>query len=270
MDADTRHQLKTNELAEALSKLRSISDRQFWTGFALIAVIIAGWVGFRLWRTQQSESLSSAWTKLLTISTLSQNPSGDAVAELRQLAASNSDPALLAAVRLRLAQALIQQAGPNAASGDTNLQEAADLLRQLSQDSSAPSPLAAAAMMALAGVQEQMRRFDEARATYTVLANDARFDGLPYRELAQNRAASLDSLKTQIVFAPGESPPKPEAPSGTRLSDILNMQNLSAPATPVPDALPDAGPAPDAPPEGEAGGSPDPPGATQPGNATAP
>ena len=83
MDADTRHQLKQNELAEMLSKLADLRDPKFlYTAGALVVIVVAvlAWYG---WRYTQRQALEQGWQRLAKASTalMADDPAAVAGAE---------------------------------------------------------------------------------------------------------------------------------------------------------------------------------------------
>ena len=64
MDADTRHQLKQNELAETLSKLRDFSDKRTLTWLAVIVAIALVYAGYRYWSWQHEVGVTEAYQTL--------------------------------------------------------------------------------------------------------------------------------------------------------------------------------------------------------------
>jgi len=64
MDARTRHELKQNELAEALAQLRNLNDPRLRVGLLVVlglAVVVAGVLW---WRYNQSRTVEQSWKTL--------------------------------------------------------------------------------------------------------------------------------------------------------------------------------------------------------------
>jgi hypothetical protein len=211
MDAEHRHALKTNELAETLSKLKEFGEK--WLNHILIgvAVIMLIWAGYRFWSWRQESALTSGWTKLLNAET-DDPTAGDApLDQIRQVIADAPDAALQTMARIKLAEALLERAtGPDA---QTRLTDAERELKTAFDSPSTPDLLRAAVLYQLAIVQETRRDFAAAREAYQKLTTDARFAASPFRKIAENRLADLDQIASRIEFLPGTAPkPLPPAP----------------------------------------------------------
>ncbi|RMF76638.1 MAG: hypothetical protein D6744_12140, partial [Planctomycetota bacterium] len=173
MDAETRHRLKQNELAEALSRLSKLNDKRI--GYAIVALVVVAvvYVGFRVQRNRHQSTLAAGWEALTSISVAG----GDAsIQQLRTLIDGAGDKGLIDAAKLKLGIALKQRAvGGDEASG----REAIEVLRSVVDDAGAPASLRAAALYNIGFLQENVRDFDAARATYEKIIGAAEFAGLP-------------------------------------------------------------------------------------------
>lgn len=221
MDADTRHQLKQNELAQALGKIRTLGDRQLIGWIAVLVVIAASYTGYRMYKGGKAAALEGGWAQLANAGSVF-NPvnSPEADAQLRALIADQSDPTLLSSARLTLAQTLVRAAYNETQRRELLLKEAEALLRQIIDDPAAPGSVAAAATYAIGSVYESLGQFEQAKASYADLADNARFAGSPFVSIGAERRDSVDELaKTKVVFEPGDPPPppKPVAPLGPEL-----------------------------------------------------
>lgn len=214
MDADTRHQLKQNELVEALGKLRGLKDdpKTFYTLIAVAVVIVAVvvWLG---WRYSREHALQQGWQRLATISTGlavgDETQVAGAEQDLRAMIAEASDPGLAGYARLRLARSRVDRAMAQPEGREAALQEARDLLEQIRSDPATRPMLDAAAAFLLATTCESLREIDRAREVYESLTQDTRYAGSPYVELARWRLEDIDTLTVRVAFAPGH-PPQPE------------------------------------------------------------
>lgn len=211
MDAERRHELKTNELSEALNRLLSWNDPtlKYWLGGILLVLLVYG--GYRLWDWNRLQTRIAGWEQLLRLDVSAAGGAADPVGELRTLAGSSPDGALSAAARLRLATALVERAERTPSERELLLHQAAAELQAVIGDAGVPASLVAAATYALASVQESLRDFPQAEATYRTLA-DPRFAGTPFQFLAEERLKTLPDLARPVVFVEGKAPPPPELP----------------------------------------------------------
>jgi tetratricopeptide (TPR) repeat protein len=221
MDADTRHQLKQNELAQALGKIRTLGDRQLIGWIAVLVVIAASYAGYRMYTGAKVAALDGGWAQLANAGSVFNplDPS-DSDAQLRAIIADQSHPTLLSSARLTLAQTLVRAALNDTQRREILLEEAESLLRQIIDDPAAPGSLAAAATYAIGSVYESLGQFEQAKTSYADLADNARFAGSPFVSIAAERRDSVDELaKTKVVFEPGDPPPppKPVVPLGPEL-----------------------------------------------------
>jgi predicted negative regulator of RcsB-dependent stress response len=204
MDADTRHQLRQNELAEALAKLKDFGDRRTVAWTALILAIALGYVGYKFWRWRQHNQVVAAYQALGGVDPTDASLGDAPLTRLRELIAGNSQPGLVALSRLRLAQGL--EARGQIAGGSEKLAEAEAEYHAVLNMPEAPNHFKASAMYRLGMLHETRRDFDQARATYASLSQDQRLAGSPFVELAAQRLDQLDELARPIVFKPGVKP----------------------------------------------------------------
>ena len=207
MDADTRHQLKQNEFAEALSRLRDFTDARFWYCVIVIVIVAGGWAGYRLWQSQQATILENNWSQLLAIRMMDPGGVGESVNQLNALITDNSDPKLVAAARLRLGNALTLQALLDPLRRESLRREAVEVYAAIANTPEVPDSIAAAATYALGTAHESLREFDEARRTYEALGTEERFAETPFKEMAAQRLETLDGVTVKVVFMAGQAPP---------------------------------------------------------------
>ena len=212
MDADSRHQLKQNELVEFLSQFRH-PDRNTLATIGVVLAVVLGYVGWRAWGYFSLTSREHAWEHVAQITGDPNNISVQA--QLREAAAQAGPAGDLA--RIRLATALLTQAaddGDLAASGKAGA-EVAKLMQPMVDRPDVPTALAGSATMLLAQALEAQRDLDGARKYYQALvSNGSRFAGYPVQDAARVQLTSLDTLKREVVFLPGAAPqprPGPEA-----------------------------------------------------------
>lgn len=225
MDAETRHQLKTNELGEALRRLGQLEDpRLLWVLVGVLVVLI-GWAGYRYVSQQRQQEVAQAWESVVQYS----GPAAlddQATRALGSIAQDAPNAAVSAAARLRLrlserSDAL--DAGDKAALGGI----ATELLA-MADSSSVPRPFRAAALYAAGVTHEDQGLYDEARAIYRRLQSDE-FGGSPFSEFAQMRIDALEGGVPEVVFKPGMPP--------LDIEDVLPADEPAA----EPDAEPAAG-----------------------------
>lgn len=228
MDAETRHQLKTNDLAETLQKLTQLNDPRIGYTLLVILVALVAWFGYRYFRTQHEQKVAAAW-RIITDTSVVGPRAANATKTLEQVVRENADAAVAAVARLNMA--LADQQAARQADDMAALDKVAQQLLDLANDPATPPSFRAAALYDAGVTREDQHRFDEARKIYSQLLADPKLDGSPYKKLATNRLEQIDKEDTPIVFLPG----LPEV-------DIENIlpttQPASAPsaATPAPAA----------------------------------
>lgn len=243
MDAKTRHELKQNELAEALAKLRRLDSpgtRIMLLGIVIIVVLFGAW---KLWARSRDHALATGWQSLAAIDRPAAPMSPAEIRDrLRVVASDAADPTLAGYARLRLARVAFDQALSDPTQRAALLQEARAELETVKAGTATNPQLLAAVDFALAAVYESLGETDRARRCYEVLIDDAaRFAGSPYLEFARERIESLDELREPVRLLPGNPPPPvqvegpPPAPAGFEIPSI----QLTPPATEVrPEAAP--------------------------------
>ncbi|MFQ5805953.1 MAG: hypothetical protein ACE5I3_05840 [Phycisphaerae bacterium] len=204
MDADTRHQLKQNELAQALRQLWDLSDRRTTAWLGVILVIALAYAGYKLWGWRQRVQLIDAHRALTSVNAADASLGDAPLARLRQLIADNSEPGLVAVARLQLARGL--EARGQGADGAAKLADAETQYTAILDMPDAPNIIKAPAMYRLGMLHETRRDFAQARDIYTMLSQDQRFKGSPFMDLAARRLDQLDDLAVPIQFEPGFKP----------------------------------------------------------------
>ncbi len=207
MDADTRHQLKQNELAEAIQKLRELDKSTVYLIVAILVIIVL-FAAYRIWTWQSARAEAANWQSLVQMGQPATGASPDMLDGLRGIADGSTTSALSNAARLELAGALAAEATET--SDPQKLTEAAAVLQPLvDQHLQIPPAVGGPALYLLAGIQESQRDFDGARATYEMLQSD-HFAGSSLQVLVSAKLDSLDSLRTPIALQPG-LPPQPQS-----------------------------------------------------------
>jgi len=246
MDADTRHQLKQNEFAEALSHLRDFSDKRTLAWIAVIVVIALGYAGYRYLAWQHERELTDAFQTLANARPAVADPAqGDAaLSRIRQFITENKDPELVAWSRLELGVALVARAeGEDAA---TKLDQAEQEFQAVLRMPVDAMIFKAPAMYRLGSLYETRREFDQAREMYTKLVNDTELAGSPFIELANARLGKLDELSTPVTFQPGVKPlPPPASEPASAPASGPTVRRIPSPFQPPPAAaVPATQPAP--------------------------
>jgi hypothetical protein len=235
MDADTRRQLKTNELADALASLKDLKSPRFlYAAGAVVVVAIAvlAWFG---WRYSQRLAAERDWDRLervvLGLSETDANVAAGAQNELRAMLQEKLPPSVLGYARIELARSRVEQGFAQPSERPAAFGEAAKVLEQVRSDPESTPLLQAEATFLLASTYESMRQFEGAKELYQSLTQDTRYAGSPYKALADFRLADLDKLARPVAFVPGDPPPPPQP---TSQSVTLTPQFQPQPATTQP------------------------------------
>jgi predicted negative regulator of RcsB-dependent stress response len=282
MDADRRHQLKTNELAEALGKVREIgSDPQsrYWLIGIIVVLAVVG--GYRLWSGMQERRVTSAARDLsAAVRQLGTNRVA-AIDDLRGLVRRAPTKGLEASARLELGGALRVEAHQSEEQRQALLEESVATLKAVVDDPQMPGQLAAAAAFSLATSYESLRQFDDAERMYQLLVDSERFGGTAFPFVAAGRVETLDELRTPVTFQPG-LPPEPAVattpaatstpPAGAdaprTFPQMLRSEELGPPLPRLPAAAPTPEPAEETRPEEPTAA--DEPAATEPASSNPP
>lgn len=251
MDADTRHQLKQNELAEALTKLRDLNNPNTRFAILVLVVLVVGYFGVRAYRYYRHSAQEGASAKLGEISAALHSDdaarASGAMAEMRSLIDSTGNVGVKSAARLELARAYFDKAVDDPNSRTENLKQAGQLYDAILKQSSTPAAFEATALFGAAGIHESLREFDQAKAKYEKLA-DKKFDGSPYQKLAAVRLSSLADIQKPLALAPGTPPEQPAMPSGlppgVQLMPVTPEEAAKLNQAPVTPAAPPTPPAP--------------------------
>ncbi len=230
MDAETRHRLQQNELAEALQTASTIgfTDRRFLLPALAIVAIALGYLGYKWMGAQRDKALRQAWNDLATTQILGVPDLSSSIAALRNLINANDNPAYAATARIRLAKAL-RMLGDR--TGDASVyEEAAGLLNGVVERSDTPAGLQATALYVLAEVFESQRDVEQARATYTRLMDEPRYLGSPFQLLARQRVDTLADVSNVVRFEPGNRPLE-SMPATQAAPDSAPPDSAPAPAS---------------------------------------
>lgn len=209
MDAQTRHQLKTNELGEFLVETRDyVLGKGRYTLIVVVALIIIAAVAY-FWNSSAKRAIYADWQRLTVVSLSADSDNKAALDELRSLA-GHSDASLRRFAQLRLGMGLIRQSEVDPSGRTALLEEAVSTLKGLYDDAAAPANLSAAAGLGLATAYENRREFAAAKSIYDALAGEERFKATPYVSIAMARGADVLSL-APVSLVPGLPPPPASA-----------------------------------------------------------
>jgi hypothetical protein len=234
MDAEKRHHLKQNDLAEALAKLRDLgSHREVLYWAAAIVVVLAAFVVYRNWGSWQASRAARAWRGLSEVSQKVQSNTPGAMDELRGIVSDSSNPTLAAAARIRLAATLRAKATETGTLDTAALQQSVEVLQPLLNEPGLSPGLVGAAGLSLATSYETLGQFDDAERIYNLLLDEQRFAGTGYPKAAAERLKTLPELRKPVEFVAG-LPPQ-EAPSVSVLTPEV-MAGPPAPPAEAPDA----------------------------------
>ena len=207
MDAEKRHQLKTNELAETLGKLRDFGgDTQTRLWLIVLVVLIAAVVGYRAWGHIRSQRLTESWMEWSEMGGGQQSDPAKVVSDLQGLINNTSDRTLVAAGHIRMAKALRSQAAQNPGNQEALLNESITLLKEVINDTEIPAVLVAAATYSLGTSHESLRQFDQATQAYQSLIGNERFAGIEFAKFAADRLETIAELPIAPPFEPGLPP----------------------------------------------------------------
>jgi hypothetical protein len=218
MDADRRHDLKTNELGEALLSAReSLSDRRVGYAAAAVIAIAALYLAWQ-WRTRTVEhGRQLQWEAVESISVDPENPT-PAIEQLRALSAEMSDPGVRAAAELRMASLLKQKALQTLAPED--FQAALRTFETLAGRTDAPAAMRSAALFNVGQMHENLFEFDQAKTAYKTLRDDPALTGQVFQTVAAQRLTVLDGFGTRLDMTPGLPPaPPPETQAAAPSAD---------------------------------------------------
>ena len=288
MDADTRHDLKKNELAEALSQLHNLANPTTRYTLMGLALIVALFIGWKAWGYTRQQAMERASQRLGAIQAVLAGNEADkkvaAVSDLRTLIDDTFHPGVAGAARLLLARVLTDEAVEKPDRRQAALTETVDILQKIISRADTPASIEAAATFALATNCESLAaleasarqsRLSQAAELYEKLKQDPRFKGSPYVDLAAERLQTIDQLKTPIVFTPGQPPAPPQPPGQQVMGPSATPSVFQQPPPPPPPSAPPAAPTagPPAGPAAEPPVQPTPepkPAAPEPGSGEAP
>lgn len=235
MDADHRHELKENDLAEFITNFGSWWSKHGNTLLIIVLIIVAVFVGKWYVESRNAAVQEEAWSDLA----LATSPES-----YRAVAQSHELPTVRALADLRgadlwLAKAIAPAPPPQADDDATDtpptaasaltaeqaLDEAALVYGRVAKDPQIHLVFKLNAHLGLAAVAEGRQDWAKAKKQYTLVAEQA---GTSYEAIAAQanaRLKQLDRLKTPVVFGPDPEPaattqPVPEANTSLDLSPL--------------------------------------------------
>ncbi len=253
MDADTRHQLKQNELAEMLTRLRDWNNPQTRYAALGIALVLVLAVAAYAWYRGHQRNLAAGWQQLSNLSNEGLLSPVDKLPpvqdQLRTLIGDASNPALASAARLTLARTYMVQGLEDKTQRPQAFEAAAKLLEQITGDAQLAPTLRAPAALLLGSAYESLQQPDKAKEIYTKLATDSAFDGWPAKTIAAERLTTMADAEANVTFLPGAAPPPtqpapapltmgPPAPESAPASAPAQAVDVAAPAAAAPTTAP--------------------------------
>lgn len=215
MDAEHRQELKTNELAENLVKLKALADKYLNTVLTVVAIVAAVFAAYRWWSWRHETAVAGAWAEVAKANVLDPTAGDAAMDKLRSVIADAPEPTVAAMARLRLATGLIDRASEPGNEG--RLADAIQALEAVVNSSEADS-LKGAALLKLATAYESKRDFAAARSAYQKMIDTPAYADLPYKKMAEERLKTLDEIAAKVDFTPGARPVPPPASAPTDAS----------------------------------------------------
>jgi tetratricopeptide (TPR) repeat protein len=127
---------------------------------------------------------------------------------------------LAAAARQLLGDALLEEAVYGSGEGDPArqavlLEQAQAVYQDIVQHYRDRVVPLGVALSGLATVAEQRGEWDEARRWYQAILDDARFDGTPYKSLAEKALAALPRLAEPVTFVAAPPATQPTTTTAT-------------------------------------------------------
>ena len=231
MDADTRHQLKQNDFAQALKDFAGFNDKRTWAWTAAILAIILLYAGYKYvgWR-ERANRLSDA-VALDSINIWDDSQGDLPVNQLRELLARTGEPDVKALIRFKLGQALELSAKDQDAA---KLAEAESEYKQILDATGVVSSVKAASLYRLALIKETQQDFTAAREHLNELSQNPHYAGSPFVDMATLRLDHLDKLAEPVVMLPGLRPePEPASAPAEATEDTAPVVEESTPTPPA-------------------------------------
>ncbi len=235
MDAEHRHELKENDLAEAIANFGKWWNRHGLKTMVVLVVVLGTIAIVQIVRQRTRQNHETTWSELSTTS----NPDvfrrrADAYDDPVARALANLWGAALYNARVSVPKAAVTNASgtppaPRAEDRAESLEYAEAMLTKVLDDPAVPELLQLNAVLMMAAVHENRGAFDEAQATYKKVldgAGDSGFDALA--STAKRRMNLLPLLRSPVAFGP-------EKPMIVAPAPGLEPES-QAPAPPAPEA----------------------------------
>jgi len=201
MDAEHRHELKENDLAQFITNFGQWWSKHGLSTSIVLLVVLAGFAGWQITGAMRQRRHEQVWSQLTTTS------SPDV---LRRLAGEFSDPTaralanLWGAARYNLQVSLpgAQDATTTAEAGFEGLDHADRMLAGVLEDPQVPELIKLNAMLTQAAVQENRRDFDAAGRIYEKIEQRVGPGYESFRQRAGRRRKLLEKLRVPVVYGP--------------------------------------------------------------------
>ncbi|MHC5119024.1 MAG: tetratricopeptide repeat protein [Planctomycetota bacterium] len=224
MDAEHRHELKTNELADTLAHLPQLIKKNANTviGVALIAAALITWPMFNKMSQQKETAQQSEMTQAIQllngdIANVMRAAPDDAMAKqdaldalltnadnLLQKASKADNPNQAAMAQIKAAQAIRTELHlrqeVDAETLETQIQKAKDAYQQAFETAQAPT-LKAMAQLGLGLCSEELGQTAQAAEIYTQIVDDESYKATVGAVQAQQRLDGLADNSETFVFA---------------------------------------------------------------------
>lgn len=255
MDAEHRHELKSNELVEFFAQLpdfvRKYSNQILGVCLILIAlVVIPLWKNWRQEgrRAQQAAMVSRIQTAREAVSKAVQQTEGiqpgtlldSAAEELKTAAETAPQKDLAALARIEeaklLRSALHLQADLNAEEVSSKLTQAQQACQEALTLAQSPT-IKGMAELQLGLCAEESGQYEQARDIYTRILQNTGYQGTSVIEQARLRLDLLEDNSVKVVFAPAPPEEKPEpAEASSEQPQAAPAQTLAPAPAPAPES----------------------------------
>ena len=253
MKADHRHELKTNELADWLAHFPQWAQENRTTliGAGVVLLVVIGVYSMRFYRKGVDVRQQAQLTNLVTQVSMQKRTIAQAagqgtdqsvtllplVQDLQGFADGSGNDRMAALALIKRAEALRSELHYRLTDATrdevaTQIAQAQDSYRQALERAASVPALAATAQLGLGLCDEELGQFEEAKAAYRSVAENADYEGTAAQAAAAYRLKTMDDYKGTVVFMPAPEP-KPVTASAPTLQlgpDGPNMPiSISAP-----------------------------------------
>ena len=227
MDAEHRHELHQNDLAEFMAHFGEWWSKHGLRTLLIVFVAVGAVFLFRLHRTSEQRAHDQVWNDLAQATS---------AAQYRGVARSHDNPTIQALaylragdLELRKAIAPVEKPAEDDEPADDPTERRKKLLDAAEQDYNAVIDNPAAhtairlnALLGLASVAESRLSWDEAKEIYQQIQDQASegYEGI--ENIALRRVGALERAAIPVVFAP-DPPPPPDLPPDSSLDSPLDL-----------------------------------------------